>query len=218
MLKGILRPRWPMVAVTIVAISLLTGFILAGCGNKTQEVATPEKTEPVMANEQNGWAVCAYDGMIMKKAGMGATAEYQGKTLYFCTEDHKAKFMADPEKYQRTWQAFGDDISFNILPIGEHIVSLEEMGMKMQAPPNTTHHITLCAMGPGDMPVKDLMVKATLTAPNGKVSNFDLPLAQDEKHYAANANLSETGEYQAAVALESNGETETHDFTFVVRE
>jgi len=202
----------------LITIALLIALV-AGCQQRTATTgSTPGTAVPSERTAaQDEWAVCAYDGMVMKKQGMGATAEYQGKTLYFCSPEHRDLFMADPEKYQRTWQAFGDDVSFNVLPIQEHMQAMEDMGMHMEMPPGTTHHVTVCVMGGTPAgPVTDLTVSAKLTPPQGETTTLDMPLASDRKHYAANVDLPTPGEYQVEVALSRNGITETHSFVFPI--
>jgi len=206
------------VGLAAVVVSVV---LLAGCAQRTGGTA-PSPTAVTPGNSTTGaqdeWAVCAYDGMVMKKQGMGATAQYQGKTLYFCNDDHQDRFMADPEKYQRTWQALGDDVSFNILPVAEHMQAISDMGLHMEEPSGTTHHVTVCVMaGAQASPVTDLAVSAQLTSPQGKAIALDMPLASDGKHYAANVKLPATGEYQVEVALSRAGDRETHSFTYAVR-
>jgi YHS domain-containing protein len=42
---------------------------------------------------------CPVSGKVMKKSEVKVTAEYQGKTYYFCCENCKEKFLKDPEQY-----------------------------------------------------------------------------------------------------------------------
>ena len=42
---------------------------------------------------------CPVSGKMMKKSEAKVTAEYQGKTYYFCCENAKEKFLKEPEKY-----------------------------------------------------------------------------------------------------------------------
>jgi len=45
--------------------------------------------------------VCPIDGMRMKVTEQTPTAEYQGKTYYFCNEADKQAFSQDPDRYAR---------------------------------------------------------------------------------------------------------------------
>ena len=38
-------------------------------------------------------------GMVIEKGGAAATAEYQGRTYYFCAPGCKVAFERDPAKY-----------------------------------------------------------------------------------------------------------------------
>jgi YHS domain-containing protein len=42
---------------------------------------------------------CPVDGMRMKVTEQTPTAEYQGKTYYFCNEQDKQTFLQGPERY-----------------------------------------------------------------------------------------------------------------------
>lgn len=42
---------------------------------------------------------CPVSGKVMKKSEVKVTAEYQGKSYYFCCENAKEKFLKEPEKY-----------------------------------------------------------------------------------------------------------------------
>jgi len=44
---------------------------------------------------------CAIDGMKMALAADTPSAEYRGKTYYFCGEDEKRTFLKDPEHYTK---------------------------------------------------------------------------------------------------------------------
>ncbi len=37
--------------------------------------------------------------MRLRRAEAAATAEYRGRTYYFCLRDHRDAFMRDPERY-----------------------------------------------------------------------------------------------------------------------
>ena len=38
-------------------------------------------------------------GMDVDESSAAATAQYRGDTYYFCAEDCKRRFIADPERY-----------------------------------------------------------------------------------------------------------------------
>ena len=42
---------------------------------------------------------CAVDGMKMRLSADTPSAEYGGKTYYFCSDSEKQKFLQNPERY-----------------------------------------------------------------------------------------------------------------------
>jgi YHS domain-containing protein len=77
---------------------LITAAMLGGCKKKEQPAAPPAepnaKASAVTEVEQTMCPVM--DGMKIDK---NVFVEYKGKKVYFCCNDCKAKFEADPEKY-----------------------------------------------------------------------------------------------------------------------
>ena len=56
----------------------------------------------------NGQAICPVMGQPIDQS---VFVEYQGKKVYFCCEDCKSKFLADPEKYVVQLPQFAEDQS-----------------------------------------------------------------------------------------------------------
>ncbi len=67
---------------------LLLGFVLV--------VALTGMAQQKQADET---VTCAVGGKSMKKSEVKLTAEYKGKTYYFCCDNCKAAFLKEPEKY-----------------------------------------------------------------------------------------------------------------------
>jgi YHS domain-containing protein len=79
-----------LIALLVLAALLSVAFVcLIGCKKKTEPVASV----PAGTIEQK---ICpVMEGPIDKNIFV----EYQGKKVYFCCEDCKAKFEKEPEKY-----------------------------------------------------------------------------------------------------------------------
>jgi len=54
-----------------------------------------------IAQQGDETVTCPVSGKVMKKAEAGASAEYQGKTYYFCCEGCKEKFLKDPAAFTK---------------------------------------------------------------------------------------------------------------------
>jgi len=70
--------RWLSIVLALAVIAVLSG---------------------VAQQQSDETATCPVSGKVMKKAEAGATAEYQGKTYYFCCAGAKDKFLKDPAQY-----------------------------------------------------------------------------------------------------------------------
>jgi len=88
--------------VTILTIAVLILGSLAVCGCKKSETAPKasapptQKTPATQTVATNAQTTCPVTG---KKIDKNIYADYQGKRVYFCCADCKAKFSADPAKY-----------------------------------------------------------------------------------------------------------------------
>ena len=83
---------WMIFVVALLAIGLLFG-----CGKKKQEA---QKAQPTTEQVQKtAKVVCPVSGTEVDTSKVKITAQYNGKTYYFCSEEDKAKFEANPEKY-----------------------------------------------------------------------------------------------------------------------
>lgn len=95
---------WPTVIV-IAFLALGLGFV-GGCGRAEQaeDAATQsieqaaEGTESVLEEAMMVDPVC---GMEVAMGEGAITAEHEGKTYYFCSEECRDKFMADPMSYMK---------------------------------------------------------------------------------------------------------------------
>ena len=90
---------WPAMLLVAVMVLALAG----GCAQTEQaEEAVPEHVEEAvegeMAEEAAGMAVDPVCGMEVAMEG-AITHEYEGNMYYFCSEDCRDKFMADPATY-----------------------------------------------------------------------------------------------------------------------
>jgi YHS domain-containing protein len=97
------RTTWFIVAMVIIGL-----VFAAGCSKKapkteaekatpteTGQVATPTDTTKAALTAMVADPVC---GMQVAKTA-AVTADYEGTTYYFCSEQCKATFMKDPKKY-----------------------------------------------------------------------------------------------------------------------
>ena len=81
--------------IFILAGMLLVGLVvLAGCKKKTEPVQTT--TMKQKAGEVIEQTICPVMGAPIDKKYY---TEYNGKKVYFCCPDCKAKFAKEPEKY-----------------------------------------------------------------------------------------------------------------------
>jgi YHS domain-containing protein/ssDNA-binding Zn-finger/Zn-ribbon topoisomerase 1 len=53
----------------------------------------------IAQNPTDETVTCPVSGKVIKKSEAKGSAEYQGKTYYFCCEGCKKEFLKDPEKY-----------------------------------------------------------------------------------------------------------------------
>jgi YHS domain-containing protein len=156
---------------------------------------TPSQPARVQAASTD-WAVCAYDGMHMKKAGMKATLERNGETLYFCTDQEKAAFEKAPERYWNKFTA-GDLVGhFGALTREESASGMSGMSM------GQGHHVFVVLHDAQGEPVGDAAVTATI---GGKA--IDLPYDTMMKHYAAdNVDLPSGKALEIKLTVDRGGE------------
>ena len=64
--------------------------------DKAETAQQPATAEKKKVGEE---FTCPVDGMRMQVTEQTPTAEYQGKTYYFCNEADKQTFLKDPERY-----------------------------------------------------------------------------------------------------------------------
>ena len=85
----------------VLVVALLAIGLLFGCGKKQEQTqqAKPAAEQMQQQEQAAGEVHCAVCGMAIDTSKVKITTEYNGKTYYFCSEEEKAKFEANPEKY-----------------------------------------------------------------------------------------------------------------------
>jgi YHS domain-containing protein len=78
-------------------ILLFLFVIFSGCGEK--ETESQFETHRISQEELEEIAICPVCGMEITVSTQTPALEYQGQIYYFCTEDEKAQFMKNPEKF-----------------------------------------------------------------------------------------------------------------------
>jgi YHS domain-containing protein len=78
--------------LSVLIILVLALGLIYGCGEKKEEAAADKPVETKMVKD----VVCNMDVDPSKST---VTAEYEGKKYYFCAEDCKVKFEANPAQY-----------------------------------------------------------------------------------------------------------------------
>jgi YHS domain-containing protein len=87
-----------LLALLVLALAVVT---IIGCKKKTaDEPAVQAQTEEIVQK------TCPV--MVGNPINKNIFVEYQGKKVYFCCNDCKAKFQADPEKYLGNLPQFKD--------------------------------------------------------------------------------------------------------------
>lgn len=94
---------WP--TVFVIAVLALGLAFVGGCGRaeEAEETATEaieQATEGAESMMEETMAVDPVCGMEVAMEG-AVTAEYEGETYYFCSEDCRDQFMADPASYMQ---------------------------------------------------------------------------------------------------------------------
>ena len=86
------------VLATITVINVIGPLMSTGAEERrpeAREAAAPAKAK--IGDE----VTCAIDGMRMPLQADTPSAEYQGKTYYFCSDTEKQTFLKDPERYTK---------------------------------------------------------------------------------------------------------------------
>jgi YHS domain-containing protein len=88
-----------MKGLMLLAAAMLTmAVVLVGCKKKEQPTAPPaEPNATASAVTEIEQTMCPI--MDGNKINPNVFVEYKGKKVYFCCNDCKAKFEAEPEKY-----------------------------------------------------------------------------------------------------------------------
>lgn len=87
------------VLITLMSMLLVAGLLVTapGCKKSSESQKTPEATKvPTTSTAANIQMICPVEG---RKIDKNVYVDYQGKRIYFCCADCKAKFDADSAKY-----------------------------------------------------------------------------------------------------------------------
>jgi YHS domain-containing protein len=106
-MKGMVMKVWKLLGLAVLCLALVS---LIGCSKSEKEPSTETQTEPEAmqmvvtdytptAGDIGTEVSCAVDGMKMAVAEDTPAAKYGDKVYYFCNNEEKAEFKADPEKY-----------------------------------------------------------------------------------------------------------------------
>jgi YHS domain-containing protein len=87
-----MKTKYLMMLAAVVVLA--TVIMLVGC-KKKEEPAAPAETKEVASAAVEQTMCPVMGGKIDKNVFV----EYKGKKVYFCCNDCKGKFEADPEKY-----------------------------------------------------------------------------------------------------------------------
>lgn len=66
---------------------------------KAQSNSNDLRLQPLPPSGGEEAVVCPFCGLKIRKSEVASTYEYNGKTYYFCTEDHMEAFKRNPETY-----------------------------------------------------------------------------------------------------------------------
>jgi YHS domain-containing protein len=90
------RTMWALAAVVV-----MNGALTA-CATVSED-QPPAAQQPADSSKAKigDQITCAIDGMKMALAADTPSAEYQGKTYYFCAESEKQTFLKDPAHYAK---------------------------------------------------------------------------------------------------------------------
>jgi len=91
-----------LLVIVLISLTIVT---VIGCKKKT-ETTTPDVPEAQAKEIEQ--TVCPV--MAGNPINKNVFVEYQGKKVYFCCNDCKAKFNADPEKYLDKLPQFRDEM------------------------------------------------------------------------------------------------------------
>jgi YHS domain-containing protein len=97
------RRNFGKIAALAVVMSLLGLLVVNGC-EKQKKASVSTKTPATTTTTMKAQATCPIEGAKINKS---IYADYQGKRIYFCCADCKAKFNADPAKYVKQMEDKG---------------------------------------------------------------------------------------------------------------
>jgi len=174
--------------------------------------------------------ICAYDGSAMKESAMKAKTVMKGKTLYFCSERERDRFMGNPSAYLRILEGKKYHIQLNFIPPKEYDETMEEMNMaqmmkmtlaEMPKEPSTTHYLIVTVMnaktGEKIDDLKKGSVKLSLEKPGAKAKNVPVMMEPMMKYAITGVNLSAVGAYKGSITVNAGGlGKETLTFTYDV--
>ena len=88
------RIAWTWAAITVLNLSVAQMAVHAD-----EHQAAPQPGASASKAKVGDQVTCAIDGMKMPLQAETPSAEYQGKTYYFCSEAEKQQFLKNPERY-----------------------------------------------------------------------------------------------------------------------
>ena len=209
-------------ASTLWLVALVGAAILVVAGCAQEKPAPTPAAEGEAAHEGMTMAqgdvmvACAYDGMVMKQQGMGAQMDYEGKAIYFCSDEEHAKFRAAPTKYLRQVD-LGEEVaaSLHIMPVKEYGEAMGRMGamMKYEPKPGATHHINVAVLSEGK-PLADAEITVSLTGPEGRSAKYNMGHVKALSAYGGDVAMPQRGEYDVAVEVTRGGEMTRRTFRY----
>ena len=110
----------------------------------------------------------------------------------------------------------GIKASFSIMPIAEHKKMLQDMKMKVEVDPKTTHNLAVILTDTRtNLPMKDAVVKMKIIDPKGKDQMRLLDFIAGMNQYAGDFTLAEKGRYQILILLKSGGKKQAAGFYYL---
>lgn len=138
---------------------------LSGAFRKMMEGPEMIFTEGLLKKQSEDEAICAFDGMVMKKSAFEVTVEHNGKDMLFCTRDEHNTWQEDKSG---TYQAVLDETRPIISEMMEHYMNIAEAlaSDSLEGVSEDAQAIYQLTMNMNSIP-KDHLVEGTLKNLNG---------------------------------------------------
>jgi hypothetical protein len=108
--------------------------------------------------------------------------------------------------------------AFSIMAMADHKKMLQDMKMKVEVDPQTTHNIAVTLTDTGsNLPLTDVVVKMKIIAPKGTEQIKLLDFTQAMNQYAGDFILSEKERYQILILFKSGGKKHPAGFFYVLK-